>query len=463
MTRLPDALHRDQENLPGVLEAALAHALQVIDGLPSRPVAAGGLPPPARAVVDEGIGAHAALAEFEARFARGMSGSAGPRYFGFITGGVTPAACLGDWLASIYDQNAMGSTESIAAALELEAIARLRHMIGLPEMFHGVFVSGATMANVTGLATARQWLGAQHGIDIGEDGVAALGEARVFSGAAHSSVLKALALLGLGRQSLCPVRTLPGREAIDVNALAAQLARADGPSIVVANAGTVNTCDFDDLQAIAALKKRFDFWLHVDAAFAGIAAASDEFRPLLAGWERADSITVDCHKWLNVPYDSAVALTPHLALQAQVFRNQASYLRADIDPGNFLHLTPENSRRLRALPAWFTLTAYGRSGYAAIIERNCAQARWLGEQIAASTHLRLLAPVRLNGFCFTLQDGEGAAVEPFRERINATGEVFVTPTVLFGVPAIRGAISNATTTEHDMTRVWKAIQSAVYD
>lgn len=463
MTRIPDTLSQDQDKFRSVLEAALAHALQVIDGLPLRPVAAGASPPLIDMVVDEGIGAHAALAAFEARFAHGMSGSAGPRYFGFITGGVTPAACLGDWLASVYDQNAMGSTESNAAALELETIARLRHVIGLPDSFYGVFVSGATMANVTGLATARQWLGAQHGIDIGEAGIATLGEVRVFSGSPHSSVLKALALLGLGRQSLCPVPTLPDREAIDVDALAAQLAQARGPSIVVANAGTVNTCDFDDLEAVLALKQRFDFWLHVDAAFAGIAAASDAFRPLLDGWEQADSITVDCHKWLNVPYDSAVALTPHLALQAQVFRNQASYLRGDIDAGNFLHLTPENSRRLRALPAWFTLTAYGRASYAAIVERNCAQARWLGEQIAASAHVRLLAPVRLNGFCFTVQDGEGAAAESLRERINATGEVFMTPTVLFGVPAIRGAISNATTTESDMARVWQAIQSALQD
>ena len=463
MIPIPDSLSSDQGNVPAVLEAALAHALQVLDGLPARPVAAGGAPPRVGETRDEGIGAEAALAEFSARFAPGMSGSAGPRYFGFVTGGVTPAACLGDWLASVYDQNAMGSTESNAPALELETIARLRNILGLPDSLHGVFVSGATMANLTGLATARQWLGARQGVDVGEDGVAALGAVCVFSASPHSSVPKALAVLGLGRQSLCPVARMPGREAVDVEALAAQLAKAKGPSIVVANAGTVNTCDFDDLQAIIALKQRFDFWLHVDAAFAGIAAASQAYRPLLAGWERADSITVDCHKWLNVPYDSAVALTPHLALQAQVFRNQASYLRSDIDAGNFLHLTPENSRRLRALPAWFTLTAYGRTGYAAIVERNCAQARWLGEQISASKHLRLLAPVRLNGFCFTLQDGEGAAVEPFRERINASGEGFLTPTVLFGVPAIRGAVSNASTTDDDMARAWAAIQGALLD
>ncbi|MCZ4305528.1 pyridoxal-dependent decarboxylase [Zoogloeaceae bacterium G21618-S1] len=457
MPKPSDFLSDDHVQTDALLREVCAQASQLLAQLPTQPVA-GGLPP-AAPMAHTG-GARAALNEFLTRFSPGLAASAGPRYFGFVTGGATPAALVGDWLASVVDQNATGSADSNAGELELETIDLFRDMLGLPAAFNGAFVSGATMANFVGLATGRQWLGAQVGVDVAEAGVAALGPVRVLSAGAHSSTVKSLAMLGLGRQSLHRVATLPGREAVDVVALAEALAAAPGPCIVVANAGTVNTCDFDDLTAIAALKDRFDFWLHVDAAFAGIAAASDRYRPRLAGWEMADSITVDCHKWLNVPYDSAVALTRHLPLQAEVFRNHAAYLRGEVEPGNFLQLTPENSRRFRALPAWFTLRAYGQAGYAGIVERNCDQARWLGEQIAAEPRLRLLAPVMLNGFCFAPVEGDAAAL---LDRINATGEVFMTPTVLFGQSAIRGAISHWATTQADMERVWAAIQSVLPD
>ena len=455
MTNTFDFLADDHAQTDALLREVCAQTSRILANLPTQPVA-GGLPP--AAPMAHAGGARAALSEFLTRFSPGLAASAGPRYFGFVTGGATPAALVGDWLASVIDQNATGSADSNAGALELETIALFRDMLGLPAAFNGAFVSGATMANFVGLATGRQWLGAQAGVDVAEVGVAALGPARVQSAGAHSSTVKSLAMLGLGRQSLHRVASLPGREAIDVAALAEALAAAPGPCIVVANAGTVNTCDFDDLTTIAALKARFDFWLHVDAAFAGIAAASARYRPRLAGWAAADSITVDCHKWLNVPYDSAVALTRHIPLQAEVFRNHAAYLRGEVEPGNFLQLTPENSRRLRALPAWFTLRAYGQAGYAGIVERNCDQARWLGERIAAEPRLRLLAPVTLNGFCFAPAEGDAAAL---LARINATGEVFMTPTVLFGQGAIRGAISHWATTQADMERVWAAIQSAL--
>ena len=455
MPKRSDILSDDHAPTDALLREVCAQTSQWLANLPARPVA-GGAPP--AAPIDHDGGARAALDEFLSRFSSGLAASAGPRYFGFVTGGVTPAALVGDWLASVIDQNATGSADSSAGALELETIALFRDMLGLPEAFNGAFVSGATMANFVGLATGRQWLGRQAGVDVAEAGLAALGPVRVLSAGAHSSTVKSLAMLGLGRQSLQRVASLPNREAVDVDALAEALAAAPGPCMVVANAGTVNTCDFDDLAAIAALKARFDFWLHVDAAFAGIAAASARYRPRLAGWEAADSITVDCHKWLNVPYDSAVALTRHLPLQAEVFRNQAAYLRGEVEPGNFLQLTPENSRRLRALPAWFALRAYGQAGYAGIVERNCDQARWLGERIAAEPRLRLLAPVMLNGFCFAPTQGDAGAL---LARINATGEVFMTPTVLFGQGAIRGAISHWATTQADMERVWAAIRSVL--
>lgn len=453
-------LATDLTALWDVLDDTRNNAFDALTRSANRPAAVASSAPEPVPLPVHGVGARAALAEFARRWEPGFAATTGPRYLGFVIGGVTPAALAGDWLTAVHDQNPVTDRDSCAQHLERETVRWLAEMFGLGSEFTGAFVTGATMSTVTGLAIGREWLGERAGVSVTDDGAAALGPVTVLSGTPHASVRKALSLLGIGRNALTSVAALPGREAVDVGRLADAL--DGGPAIVVANAGTVNTVDFDDLQAIAALRQRHDFWLHVDAAFGGFAALSPAHAHLTAGLAMADSITIDLHKWLNVPYDSAVQFTRRQDLQLRVFQNAASYLGPHAGTPDFSHLTPENSRRLRALPAWFTLRAYGREGHRAIVENCVTRARDLGARLDGSPHWRLLAPVRLNVVCFT------TAGNPRQDRIEALvrdiaeeGTTFLTPTTYDNVPALRAAFSNWRTTAGDVARIFAALERVV--
>jgi len=444
----------------GVLAAASLAAGEFLQTLPTR--AAGATARGASAPdFNTPVGAEAALAEFRARHEAAMSGSAGPRYWGFVTGGATPAALAGDWLASVYDQNVSNDIGSVASRIERDTVAELCALFGLPDDFGGVFVSGATQSNLTALATARQSLHTRIGIDIAQRGLGSAPPLQVLAGAAHSSVLKAMAVLGLGRDALQPVATMPGRTAVDIDAMANALAaRAGRPTIVVASAGEVNTGDFDDLAALADLCAEQGAWLHVDGAFGLFAALSPDHALRLRGIERADSVTVDLHKWLNVPYDSAVVFTREPEAQRAVFRASSAYLGDSTDP---LHYTPENSRRFRALPAWMTLRAYGRDGIAEWVQRDCTLARAFADGLRGIDGIDLLSDVHLNIVCFALRDADAATRDRFLDRLNRDGRVFMTPTVLFGRPGIRAALSNWMTQAADIEIALAAVRDALRD
>ncbi|RDI98054.1 aspartate aminotransferase family protein [Dyella solisilvae] len=457
-----DRLKEDLASFDEILDQARAMAGNYLASLDERPAAANLPPslPTCPALPEQGEGAQAALRRFEENYSALLSGSPGPRYFGFVTGGGTPASVAADWLVSVYDQNAQKNGDTCASAVELQALDMLKQLLGWPSSWTGVCVTGATMANYVGMALARQWVGHQFGVDVATNGLHGLPRTPVFSASAHSSTLKALSMAGMGRNAIQAMPQLRGREACDVAALEQALReRGDQPSIVVASAGTVNTVDFDDIAAIAELKQRYPFWLHVDAAFGGVAAASPGRRGLMAGIEAADSVTVDAHKWLNVPYDCAVAFTSHLPLQIEVFKNHSDYLPApEPTPDNFLHLAPENSRRFRALPLWMGLLAYGREGYAEVVERNCAAARHLGALIAGDGRFKLVAPVRLNVVCFAPVGADAAAVALLQKALHRDGSAYVTPSVLHGEPMLRVAICNWRTTTEDMDRTFEALQ-----
>jgi glutamate/tyrosine decarboxylase-like PLP-dependent enzyme len=449
-------LQRDREQLDDILEAAHDAALQFLHTLAERP--AGHTPEPVAldTLPEEGLGAQEAIAAFRRKYEDQLSASAGPRYLGFVTGGSTPAALAGDWLVSAYDQNLSSDGDSIATTVEHTTLTLLRDLFTLSDSFDGVFVSGATQANLVALATARQWACQRLGYDPAEQGLWGIPRIPVFSAVPHTSILKALAILGMGRQAVEYVSCLPGRQVIDPDDLARRLVENNGkPAIVVASAGEVNTGDFDDLEAVSALCRRYGAWLHVDGAFGLFAACDPAHAYLLRGLDSADSITTDGHKWLNVPYDSGIVFTRHVVLQEQVFKASAAYLGAGPD---LLHRTPENSRRFRALPAWMTLMAYGRAGYQALVAQSCHLAQTLAQSIEQSAHFELLAPVTLNIVCFALRETDTYQRDCFLETLKRDGQVLLTPTFFAGRAAIRVAFVNWSTSEQDVQRITEALE-----
>jgi glutamate/tyrosine decarboxylase-like PLP-dependent enzyme len=457
-------MEEDDFQIESILMRVVNHAKNFYQNIDARKVVVDVPVPIKSGLPKQGMGAIKAYEFFLQNYSEGLSASAGPRYLGFVTGGSTPAALAGDWLVSLYDQNVVMLGDSIAGFLEVETIDMLKELFFLGNDYSGTFLTGATMANFVGLAQARQWVGHQYKTDISQKGLYGIPAIKIAGGTMHSSIFKAAAMLGMGRENIHTIQAQSNREAIDINKLKDFLEEnKDHPSIVVANSGTVNTVDFDNLTAINSLKDEYNFWLHVDAAFGGFAASSPKYNHFVRGLDKADSITIDAHKWLNVPYDSAMQFSRHRQLQIEVFQNNAAYLASAIDNPEFIHLTPENSRRFRALPSWFTLKAYGKEGYQEVIERNAEMAKCLGQKIEQSDDFKLLSPVKLNVVCFTLNKEEITTnlIDVFLKRLTKDGRVFMTATQYQGIPAIRAAFSNWRTNSEDTQIIWRAMNDVL--
>jgi glutamate/tyrosine decarboxylase-like PLP-dependent enzyme len=385
--------------------------------------------------------------------------SAGPRFYHFVIGGVTPAALAADWITSLLDQNAcMRASSEFAHDVESIAIDWLRQLLRLPTGWGGVLTSSATLANVTGLGCATYWWGERHGRDVTVEGITGLPRMPVLaSGFVHPSARKALQLLGHGNAVEVFAADEVGR--VDLAAMAARLVRLDGaPAVIVACAGEPNAGAFDPIADLADLAEAHGAWLHVDGAFGAFAAISPATEHLVAGLERADSIAADAHKWLNVPYESGFALVraPHRLGRAFGMPG-APYLPDPDSPGSgYMLLGPESSRRARALPIWATLAAYGRAGQRAMIERHCALARHLADQVDAAPDLQRLADVPLNVVCFRYRPSglPASRLDEVNRRLGARlledGRVFAGTTVYAGRVALRPAVTNWRTTAADL-------------
>ena len=449
-------LLHDLNDINNILEEAKKRSIEFLDNIENIPTSNKESIDVNKQLNELGLGSLGALEEFNQRLAPLMVASSGPRYWGFVTGGSTPASIVGDWLASVYDQNTQSTKGhgGTSALIEFETINLLFQLLELPKSFLGGFVTGATMSNFTCLGVARQWFGKEFGKDFAKNGIT---EAiTIFTATPHSSSIKSLSMLGIGSQNYTIIKTIEGnREAIDLNDLERNIKVLNGkPFILISSAGTVNTADFDDFRAIVKLKEKYNFWWHIDAAFGGFAAVSDKTKHLVEGWEGADSITIDCHKWLNVPYESAFYLIKekYTALQIETFQNSnAPYLGNPLENFNYLNVLPENSRRLKALPVWFSLLAYGKKGFQDIVENSIAMALKFGDFVNENENLELLAPTRLNNVCFTLRgDHNQEKVSLFLENLNDTRKVFMTPTLYQNRKGIRASFVNWRTTEDDI-------------
>ena len=387
----------------------LGDVLKSLDTRPGLPRgAADALRPLNVPLPEEGDGMQAVLDKLLELNRKAGANTGGPRSFHFVIGGSTPAALGADLLATAYDALAYTwITSPVAVELELRALAWLKDLFGLPSAWSGVMVTGATMANFVCLASARQWWGEQQGVDVSEQGLSGLPEMPVLtSGYVHAATLKCLSLLGTGRSQL----TVCGdgkTGALDIDRMADELDSLEGrPAVMIINAGEVNTGDFDPVRDLLDLARQHQCWVHVDGAFGLFARVSPRTAHLAEGVERADSVAVDGHKWLNVPYDSGFAFVRSHGLQARAFRYSADYLPDDDDPRPTIgSISPESSRRARGFAVWATLAAYGRSGQQQIVEHCLELAQQLRQRVDESTDFERLAEVPLNIVAFRYNPG----------------------------------------------------------
>jgi glutamate/tyrosine decarboxylase-like PLP-dependent enzyme len=466
----------DQTNPFDEVAAALDHAharsREFIVALPDRPVGTRVTASEMRRrfeapLPERGCSPEEALDEWLQRADPGITASPGPRFFGFVTGGSTPAGVAADWLASTIDQNAgIWASSPAAASTDEAAIKWLKELFDLPAAWAGSMTSGATMANLVGLAAARQWASLKLGFDAANDGLAGNPRIPVISSTEiHASAKKALNILGFGRSSVW-LLPAPGAR-LDLNALSAELASSEGPAIVIANAGDVNTGAFDDL---AALVDRCDahsggVWVHVDSAFGLFARLSPRTAHLLNGIDRVDSVASDAHKWLNVPYGCGFAFVRDEAVLTSVFASQAAYLAPPPGSGRDSDsYGPEMSQRMRSLSVWCALRAFGRDGYRDLVERCLDNAATFAQWIVATPQIELVAPAHLNivSFRYVPKDSSPEETDRFNRQavleIKRDGRVFVTPTVWDGKAAIRAAFDNWTTTASDVETLKETVR-----
>lgn len=394
---------------------------------------------------------------------RTVVATAGPRYFGFVVGGSLPVTVAADWLTAVWDQNAAFYAHSpLAAAAEQVSADWLIQLFGLDKDTSVGFVSGGTMANFTGLAAGRHALLAKLGWDVERQGLfGAPAITVVTSDESHISVFASLQMLGLGSERVVRVPA-DDQGRMRPDQLRLILAGIQTPVLVCAQAGNVNTGSCDPIPEIAACVREHSGWLHIDGAFGLWAAASPAQRSLAQGIELADSVSVDCHKWLNVPYDSGLVFMRDAAAHQAAMTLNASYYvtarRAERDNCNWV---PEASRRARGFAVYAALRFLGSKGIAELIDRCCRHARQMASRLAQAPGVTILNEVVLNQVLVRFSDPSGKDDDEFTAKVIAEvqedGTCWLGGTTWHGMHAMRISVSNWSTTEKDIDLSAEAI------
>jgi glutamate/tyrosine decarboxylase-like PLP-dependent enzyme len=448
------------------LRAAVEHAESFLATLDERPVAARTDAGAVRGVLggtlpEQGEDPAAVIDALAAGAEPGLVATAGPRHFGFVIGGALPAALAADWLVSAWDQNAaFHALSPAAAAIEEIASAWTLELLDLPDTASVGFVTGGQGANTTCLAAARYAVLADAGWDVERDGLIGAPPVRILCGEqAHATIYTSLRLLGLGEQTAIRI-PVDAQGRMSPDALAKALAANAGPTIVCAQAGNVATGAFDEFGPIADACKEHGAWLHVDGAFGLWAAAAPGTRHLTANVQRADSWAVDAHKWLNVPYDGAMAIVARQDAHLAAMSLAGPYLVADPGQRDSTNYVPESSRRARAIPIYAAIRSLGRTGIAEMIDRDCAQARRMAEQLSTIPGAQVLNDVVLNQVLIRLPGGDDANRTAVA-AIQRDGTCWLGGTTWNGEYVLRVSVSNWATMDHDIDRSAAAIASAV--
>lgn len=452
---------------PDLMREAAERALAFLRELPDRPVA-----PDVDAAAlrdafggslgNAGLDAARVLAELDDAARPGIVATAGPRFFGFVIGGVHPVALAADWLVSAWDQNLGLHVLSPPLAIAEDTAARWAlDLLGLPAHASVGFVTGGQMANFTALAAARHEMLRRAGWDVEARGlIGSPGIDLVASEESHVTIHRALRYLGLGTDCVRPV-AVDDQGRMRPESLREVLAGCERPAIVCAQAGDVNSGAFDPFEAIVPIVREHDAWLHVDGAFGLWAAASNRRRHLTRGVQGADSWAVDAHKFLNVPQDCGLSIVAHPEPHRAAISTDTAYLvkshGADRDPVDW---TPDFSRRARATPVYAVLRHLGRAGVADLVDRCSDLALRMAERLDASPHVLLLNDVVLNQALVRFEapgiDGD-VVTRNVIARVQRDGTCWLGGTEWRGQAAMRVSVINRATTEGDVDRSADAI------
>jgi glutamate/tyrosine decarboxylase-like PLP-dependent enzyme len=444
------------------LRRADSHAREWLGSLKHRPV-------PPRASIDElakvlggplpdGATDPAEVIDLLATGAEpGLTAMPSGRFFGFVIGGTHPAGLAADWLVSAWDQNSgLRQVTPAHTAIEDAAAAWLLDLLGLPTEAAVGFVTGATMANFTGLAAGRHAVLARQGWDVEHDGLTGAPRVRTFAGAErHETVDLALRYLGLGAPELVAVDK-QGR--IRVDALAEALEAGTGPAIVCLQAGNIHSGDFDPFTEAIALARAHGAWVHVDGAFGLWAGASPQLRHLVAGYEGADSWATDAHKTLNVPYDCGVVIVRDPAMIRSAMTMHGDYLLADEQHGDPHERVPELSRRGRAFTVWAVLRSLGRSGVADLVDGLVSHARALAEGVRGIDGGEVLNDVTFTQVCTAF--GSDDRTRAVTQALMNDGTAWMTGSRWRGRDVLRISVSNWSTDDADVEASLGALRKA---